>query len=51
MTEALGQLGFAQVAFGVDAAWADRISRYERIAEVRVAEFGTHANGEELDPR
>ncbi|MER6081331.1 acyltransferase [Streptomyces sp. NPDC001833] len=48
VTEALGQLGFAQVAFGVDAAWADRISRYERIAEVRVAEFGAHTGDEVL---
>jgi hypothetical protein len=30
----------------VDAEWADRISRYERTAEVRVEEFGAHAEDE-----
>ena len=50
VAEAVGQLGFAQVAFGVDAAWTDRISRYERIAEVRFAEFGVHADDEAAGP-
>ena len=50
LAEAVGQVGFAQVAFGVDAEWTDRISRYERIAEVRVAEFGAHTDDEILDP-
>ncbi|MER5266012.1 acyltransferase [Actinosynnema sp. NPDC002837] len=49
LAEAVGRVGFAQVAFGVDVEWTDRISRYERIAEVRVAEFGTHADDEVLD--
>jgi carbonic anhydrase/acetyltransferase-like protein (isoleucine patch superfamily) len=43
VAEAVAQVGFAQVAFGVDAAWTDRIRRYERVAEVRVTEFGAHA--------
>ena len=34
--------------FGVDASWADRVSRYERSVEVRVAEFGAHADDELL---
>ncbi len=46
LAEAVGRVGFARVAFGVDAEWADRISRYEHIAEVRVAEFGTQADDE-----
>jgi carbonic anhydrase/acetyltransferase-like protein (isoleucine patch superfamily) len=50
VAEAVGQLGFAQVAFGIDAAWTDRISRYEQIAEVRVTEFGAHAHDELLGP-
>lgn len=50
LAEAVGQVGFAQVAFGVDAEWTDRISRYERIAEVRVAEFGAHTDDEILGP-
>ena len=49
LAEAVGRVGFAQVAFGVDAEWTDRISRYEHIAEVRVAEFGTHADDEVLN--
>jgi carbonic anhydrase/acetyltransferase-like protein (isoleucine patch superfamily) len=49
LAEAVGRVGFAQVAFGVDAQWTDRISRYEHIAEVRVAEFGTHADDEVLN--
>ncbi|MEU6721535.1 acyltransferase [Nonomuraea sp. NPDC046802] len=49
LAEAVGRVGFAQVAFGVDAAWTDRISRYERITEVRVAEFGAHADDEVLN--
>jgi carbonic anhydrase/acetyltransferase-like protein (isoleucine patch superfamily) len=44
--EAIRAVNFAGVAFGVDAEWTDRISRYERTAEVRVAEFGAHADDE-----
>ncbi len=49
LAEAIARLGFAQVAFGVDAERTDRISRYERVAEVRVAEFGAHTHDEVLD--
>lgn len=48
--EAIGRVDFAQAAFGVDAEWTDRISRYEQVAEVRVAEFGAHADDEVLNP-
>ncbi|MFB6827800.1 acyltransferase, partial [Streptomyces hydrogenans] len=50
LAEAIGRVGFAQVAFGVDAEWTDRVARYERIAEVRVAEFGAHTDDEVLSP-
>jgi carbonic anhydrase/acetyltransferase-like protein (isoleucine patch superfamily) len=40
--EAIRGVGFARIAFGVDAEWSDRIARYERSAEVRVEEFGAH---------
>ncbi|MEU4361052.1 hypothetical protein [Promicromonospora sp. NPDC023987] len=50
LAEAVARVGFARVAFGVDAEWTDRISRYERIAEVRVAELGAHADDEVLNP-
>jgi carbonic anhydrase/acetyltransferase-like protein (isoleucine patch superfamily) len=43
---AIREVGFASVAFGVDAEWTDRISRYERTTEVRVEEFGAHAADE-----
>ena len=42
--ETIREVGFASVAFGVDAEWTDRIKRYERSAEVRVEEFGAHAD-------
>ncbi|WP_035873512.1 gamma carbonic anhydrase family protein [Kitasatospora cheerisanensis] len=40
--EAVGRLGFAGTAFGVDASWTDRLARHERIAEVRGQEFAAH---------
>jgi carbonic anhydrase/acetyltransferase-like protein (isoleucine patch superfamily) len=46
VSDTIRDVGFAGVAFGVDAEWADRISRYERTAEVRVEEFGAHADDE-----
>lgn len=46
LADAVGRVGFAQAAFGVDTEWTDRINRYEHIAEVRVTEFGTHADDE-----
>jgi carbonic anhydrase/acetyltransferase-like protein (isoleucine patch superfamily) len=42
--EAVRSTGFAHLAFGVEAAWEDRITRYERMAEVRSEEFGAHAD-------
>ncbi|UQI45932.1 acyltransferase [Streptomyces sp. HU2014] len=49
LAEAVKQVGFAQVAFGIEADWTDRIGRYEHIAEVRVRELGTHADDEVLN--
>jgi carbonic anhydrase/acetyltransferase-like protein (isoleucine patch superfamily) len=46
---AIREVGFARIAFGVDMEWTDRITRYERSAEVRVAEFGAHIDDEPLD--
>jgi carbonic anhydrase/acetyltransferase-like protein (isoleucine patch superfamily) len=46
---AIREVGFASVAFGVDAEWTHRINRYERSAEVRVEEFGEHATDTLLD--
>jgi len=38
------------LAFGVDAAWEDRITRYEQAAEVRSEEFAAHADDVLLSP-
>lgn len=46
LPQAIKQVGFAKVAFGVDAEWEDRIARYERTAEVRSAQFAAHADDE-----
>ena len=46
---AIREIGFAGVAFGVDAEWTDRVKRYERSTEVRVEEFGAHADDTLLD--
>jgi carbonic anhydrase/acetyltransferase-like protein (isoleucine patch superfamily) len=42
--EAVRSTGFARLAFGVEAAWEDRITRYEQVAEVRSDEFAAHAD-------
>jgi carbonic anhydrase/acetyltransferase-like protein (isoleucine patch superfamily) len=46
MAEAIRGVNFAAAAFGIEHDWADRISRYERTAEVRVAEYAAHADDE-----
>lgn len=43
---AIREANFAGAAFGVQAAWGDRITRYEQTAEVRVTEFGAHHDDE-----
>jgi carbonic anhydrase/acetyltransferase-like protein (isoleucine patch superfamily) len=42
LAEAVRSVGFARLAFGVEADWEDRVARYERSAEVRSAEFAAH---------
>lgn len=37
--ETVRSTGFVRLAFGVQAAWEDRITRYEQAAEVPSAEF------------
>lgn len=46
LTAAVRDVNFAAAAFGVQAEWTDRIARYERITEVRVAEFAAHVDDE-----
>jgi carbonic anhydrase/acetyltransferase-like protein (isoleucine patch superfamily) len=40
--EAIKAVGFAESAFGVQAAWEDRIVRYRQATEVRASEFESH---------
>jgi carbonic anhydrase/acetyltransferase-like protein (isoleucine patch superfamily) len=44
LAEAIRSTGFARLAFGVETAWEDRITRYEQVAEVRSEEFAAHAD-------
>ena len=50
LAEAVRSTGFAQLAFGVQAAWEDRIARYEQVAEVRSEEFAAHVDDVVLSP-
>jgi carbonic anhydrase/acetyltransferase-like protein (isoleucine patch superfamily) len=47
--DAIRGVDFAGVAFGIDSERTNRVDRYERSAEVRVQEFGTHADDELVD--
>lgn len=44
--QAISQVGFAGVAFGIDPSGGDRMARYEKITEVRVNEFAAHRDDE-----
>jgi carbonic anhydrase/acetyltransferase-like protein (isoleucine patch superfamily) len=46
LAAAIAGVGFADAAFGVRAAWTDRINRYREAAEVRSAEYAAHADDE-----
>jgi carbonic anhydrase/acetyltransferase-like protein (isoleucine patch superfamily) len=46
MVGAIAGIGFTAVAFGVDPSEGDRISRYERVTEVRSALFRAHHDDE-----
>jgi carbonic anhydrase/acetyltransferase-like protein (isoleucine patch superfamily) len=46
LAQAIKDVNFAQAAFGVAHDWEDRVARYERIAEVRVAEYAAHLDDE-----
>jgi hypothetical protein len=50
LAEAVRSTGFAQLAFGVQAAWEDRIGRYEQVAEVRSEEFAAHVEDVVVSP-
>ncbi len=42
LAEAIKSIGFARIAFGIEAKWEDRITRYKKATEVRSKEFGNH---------
>jgi carbonic anhydrase/acetyltransferase-like protein (isoleucine patch superfamily) len=44
LAEAIRDAAFADAAFGVRAEWTDRVARYQRMAEVRAAEYAAHAD-------
>lgn len=46
LAAAISGVGFADAAFGVRTAWADRVSRYREATEVRSAEYAAHADDE-----
>jgi carbonic anhydrase/acetyltransferase-like protein (isoleucine patch superfamily) len=50
LAEAVRSTGFARLAFGVEAAWEDRIARYEQVAEIRSEEFAAHLDDVVLSP-
>jgi hypothetical protein len=49
LPEAIKGIGFAEVAFGVDIEWEDRVRRYEQAAEIRSVQFGEHRHDEPVD--
>src|SRR5437763_11110045 len=46
LPQAIKEVGFARRAFGVEAAWEDRQSRYRQVTEVRSREFEAHLEDE-----
>jgi hypothetical protein len=42
LTEAIKSIGVARIAFGVEAQWEDRHSRYRQSTEVRSRGFESH---------
>ncbi len=42
LANAIKSIGFAKTAFGIDAQWEDRLSRYRQSTEVRSKEFESH---------
>lgn len=49
LTKAIRSIGFAKVAFNVDAEWENRFERYRQVTNVRSKEFESHFNDEIID--
>jgi carbonic anhydrase/acetyltransferase-like protein (isoleucine patch superfamily) len=48
LADAIQSIGFARTAFGVEARWEDRLSRYKQTTETRSREFESHFDDEVL---
>ncbi|MFW9937712.1 MAG: gamma carbonic anhydrase family protein [Candidatus Thorarchaeota archaeon] len=48
LAKAIKAIGFAKIAFNVDAIWENRRQRYEQATRVRSKEFESHFNDEIL---
>jgi carbonic anhydrase/acetyltransferase-like protein (isoleucine patch superfamily) len=48
LAQAIKDVGFARLAFGIDTAWEDRTTRYRQVAEVRSREYEAHLDDEIL---
>ncbi|MFW9902201.1 MAG: gamma carbonic anhydrase family protein, partial [Candidatus Thorarchaeota archaeon] len=46
LAKAIKSIGFAKIAFNVDAEWEDRFERYRQATIVRSKEFKSHFNDE-----
>jgi hypothetical protein len=44
LARAIKSISFAKTAFGIEAEWEDRISRYKESTEIRSKEFENHLN-------
>jgi carbonic anhydrase/acetyltransferase-like protein (isoleucine patch superfamily) len=42
LADVIKSVGFAKIAFGAEAQWEDRLSRYKQATEVRSKEFESH---------
>ena len=49
LAKAIKSIGFAKIAFNVDAKWENRFERYRQATLVRSNEFKSHFNDEILD--
>jgi carbonic anhydrase/acetyltransferase-like protein (isoleucine patch superfamily) len=49
LADAIKSVGFAKIAFGADAKWDDRLSRYRQATETRSKEFESHFGDTVLD--
>ncbi|MFX1567969.1 MAG: gamma carbonic anhydrase family protein [Promethearchaeota archaeon] len=49
LTKAIKSIGFAKIAFNIEAEWEDRFERYRQATTVRSKEFESHFNDEIIE--